>query len=69
MNKIYQKAINYSQETIMSDSNNEDIVQNNIAFRSFIDGANYMLEKVIRWLQENAENYVWWDKWMEIMQG
>lgn len=35
-------------------------VKNDVAFHSYLDGMNYMIEKAEQWLKENAEGYVWW---------
>ncbi len=60
MNKIYQKAIDYSH--LREFTNDGDIaVTRNTAFRSFYDGANYILEEAVEWLRNNADGYTWYN--------
>lgn len=60
MNKIYQKAINYSHKDEFTNDSDIATIQNT-AFRSFCNGANYMLEEAVKWLRENANGYTWYN--------
>lgn len=58
MNKIYQKAINYSHKDEFTNDRELATIRNT-AFRSFYNGAYYMLEEAVEWLRKNADGYTW----------
>lgn len=56
---IGEKAKEYAEEHFPSEdiSNIDNIDEHYIAFHSHIAGARWMLEKAVKWLEENAQNY------------
>lgn len=53
---IGEKASEYAERHFPSDYISNG-AKHDVAFHSHIAGANWMLEKAIKWLKENAQNY------------
>lgn len=53
---IGEKASEYAEKSFPSDDISNS-GKHDVAFHSYSAGANWMIDKAVKWLKENAQNY------------